>query len=105
MSELLGTAGSENPTQSPADIQKELDSIKQQAIANGTFMKAPNGQPTKLNERQWLQVRTKAFKEWFGDWEIALLYDQAQHAWNDKIVKTDLTSSHLIVQQLGFSSC
>ena len=30
---------------------------------------APNGKPTNLTERQWLQVRTKAFKEWFGDWE------------------------------------
>lgn len=30
---------------------------------------APNGKSTNLNERQWLQVRTKAFKEWFGDWE------------------------------------
>ena len=32
-------------------------------------MKAPNGNPTNLNEKQWVQVRTKAFKEWFGDWE------------------------------------
>ena len=47
----------------------ELDAIKQQAIANGTFMKASNGKPTNLNEKQWLQVRTKAFKKWFGDWE------------------------------------
>uniref|UniRef100_A0AAU8MK96 ADP-ribosyltransferase in polyvalent protein n=1 Tax=Geladintestivirus 5 TaxID=3233137 RepID=A0AAU8MK96_9CAUD len=47
----------------------EIASIKEQAIANGTFMKAPNGKPTNLNERQWLQVRTKAFKDWFGDWE------------------------------------
>lgn len=30
---------------------------------------APNGQPSNLNERQWIHVRTKAFKEWFGDWE------------------------------------
>jgi len=30
-------------------------------------MKAPNGNPTNLNERQWLQVRTPEFKEWFGD--------------------------------------
>lgn len=30
---------------------------------------APNGKPTNLTKRQWLQVRTKAFKEWFGDWE------------------------------------
>jgi hypothetical protein len=33
------------------------------------WMKAPNGEPTKLNERQWLQVRTQNFKDWFGDWE------------------------------------
>jgi len=32
-------------------------------------MKAPNGNPTNLTEKQWLQVRTKAFKNWFGDWE------------------------------------
>ena len=47
----------------------ELLSLKKKAIADGTFMKAPNGKPTNLNERQWLQVRTKAFKDWFGDWE------------------------------------
>ena len=33
------------------------------------WMKAPNGQPTKLNERQWVQVRTPNFIAWFGDWE------------------------------------
>ena len=50
-------------------IAKEIQNIKEKAIANGTFMKAPNGQPTNLTEQQWLQVRTKAFKNWFGDWE------------------------------------
>jgi hypothetical protein len=35
-------------------------------------MKAPNGNPTFLTERQWVQVRTKAFKDWFGDWEKVL---------------------------------
>lgn len=33
------------------------------------YLKAPNGKPTNLNERQWLQVRTQNFKDWFGDWE------------------------------------
>ena len=47
----------------------ELLSLKRKAIADGTFMKAPNGKDTNLTERQWLQVRTKAFKDWFGDWE------------------------------------
>ncbi len=32
-------------------------------------MKAPNGKKSNLNEKQWLLVRTKAFKRWFGDWE------------------------------------
>lgn len=48
---------------------EELQALKSKAIANGTFMKAPNGKNSNLTERQWLQVRTKAFKEWFGDWE------------------------------------
>lgn len=30
---------------------------------------APNGKVSKLTERQYVQVRTKAFKRWFGDWE------------------------------------
>ena len=36
---------------------------------NSQYLKAPNGKPTNLNERQWLQVRTRNFKDWFGDWE------------------------------------
>jgi hypothetical protein len=30
---------------------------------------APNGKPSNLNEVQHKQVRSPAFKEWFGDWE------------------------------------
>ena len=30
---------------------------------------APNGKISNLTEKQYAQVRTKAFKEWFGDWE------------------------------------
>ena len=29
----------------------------------------PYDRPSNLTERQYAQVRTKAFKEWFGDWE------------------------------------
>lgn len=49
-------------------LAKEKEAIKQQAIADGTFMKAPNGKNSKLPEQLWLTVRTKAFKNWFGDW-------------------------------------
>lgn len=50
---------------------EEEKGIIDEAKKNGTYMKAPNGQPTNLNEKQWAQVRTKAFKKWFGDWELA----------------------------------
>lgn len=48
---------------------EELLSLKKKAIVDGSFMKAPNGKSSNLTERQWLQVRTRAFKKWFGDWE------------------------------------
>lgn len=47
----------------------EEESIIERSKADGTYMKAPNGKPTNLNEKQWIQVRSKAFKKWFGDWE------------------------------------
>lgn len=50
-------------------LSPELQAIKDQAKADESFMKAPNGRPTNLTEKQWLQVRTPEFKEWFGDWE------------------------------------
>lgn len=47
----------------------EAQRIEAEAKANGTWLKAPNGKPSKLTPRQWVQVRTEAFKKWFGDWE------------------------------------
>ncbi len=51
--------------------EDEANSIVEKAKADGTFMKAPNGKPSNLNECQWAQVRTTSFKNWFGDWEKA----------------------------------
>ena len=39
------------------------------ARANGMYLKAPNGEVSNLSPEQWAQVRTTAFKNWFGDWE------------------------------------
>lgn len=52
------------------NAEKQL--IIDEAKKNGTWMKAPNGNPTFLTERQWVQVRTKALKDLFGDWEKVL---------------------------------
>lgn len=30
---------------------------------------APNGKPSKLNQKQWHQTRGDNFKRWFGDWQ------------------------------------
>ena len=55
------------------DIRFEENSeeaeIVARAKADGTYMKAPNGKQSNLSPCQWVQVRTKAFKDWFGDWE------------------------------------
>ena len=55
----------------PAAPAAEVAAIRAQYEDTEAWMKAPNGEPTKLNELQWLQVRTPAFKAWFGDWEKA----------------------------------
>ena len=54
--------------QQAIEENREMQDIKTKTIADNTFMKAPNGKPTNLTERQWLQVRTKNFINWFGDW-------------------------------------
>lgn len=51
--------------------ESEEQSIIDRAKADGTYMKAPNGKPSNLDESQWVQVRTQAFKKSFGDWEKA----------------------------------
>ena len=61
------------------EARAEMEAIRSKAKADGTWMKAPNGNPTNLTERQWLQVRTKAFKKWFGDWERKTMKDYLLH--------------------------
>lgn len=48
---------------------------------------APNDKPSNLNEWQYAQVRTKAFKEWFGDWEKAAIIKLLSEKENSKLKK------------------
>ena len=56
-------------------IESEFDSTEEQLKANSANFDdrgrhlAPNGQPSNLPYRQWVMVRTPAFKRWFGDWQ------------------------------------
>ena len=52
------------------DFNKEYQEILAKAPrdSEGRLL-APNGKPSNLTERQYAQVRSKAFKKWFGNWE------------------------------------
>ena len=65
------------------EITDELNAIRTEAQANGTYLKAPNGQPSNLEASAWELVCTKRFKNWLGDWESASIIRQARNAWND----------------------
>lgn len=67
--------------------------IENAARANGTYMKAPNGMPTNLTERQWVQVRTRAFKEWFGDWEKAARIEKLRNSASVEITGNEIEAS------------
>ena len=53
-----------------SSINKEMQDILATAPrdSQGRLL-APNGKVSNLTEKQYAQVRTKAFKNWFGDWE------------------------------------
>ena len=89
-SSFLGSPGLS--PRSDSNIASNFESVKSDVLAQaadtpsmaevrrkyeGTdkWLKAPNGKQTSLTERQWLQVRTPEFKQWFGDWE-----DDPEHA-------------------------
>lgn len=48
------------------EMQDILDKAPRDSEGN---LLAPNSNKSNLTERQYAQVRTKAFKDWFGDWE------------------------------------
>ena len=61
-------------------LSDEEKKIVETTKANDTYMKAPNGKPTNLSEKQWAQVRTTAFKNWFGDWEKAARIEKVRRS-------------------------
>ena len=52
------------------DYEQRLQTILDEAPrdSEGRLL-APNGKPSNLPERLYAQVRTKEFKDWFGDWQ------------------------------------
>lgn len=50
-------------------LESEINILKKELKQSDIYLKAPNGKESNLPEKQWLIVRTKSFKNWFGDWE------------------------------------
>lgn len=59
----------ESASSMTSNPQKEYNDVVSKYKGTDEWMKSPNGKPTKLNEKQWVQTRTPAFKSWFGDFE------------------------------------
>ena len=53
----------------PVYTKEEQDILNRASRNAKGQLLAPNGNVSNLTERQYAQVRTKAFKDWFGDWE------------------------------------
>lgn len=60
------------------EAERQREVVKKLYQDTDKWLKAPNGNPTKLTEEQWIAVRTPNFKRWFGNWEFN----------ENKIVKT-----------------
>ena len=71
-------------------LSDEEKKIVETAKANDTYMKAPNGKSTNLSEKQWAQVRTTAFKKWFGDWEKAARIEKLRRSKAVKITGEEI---------------
>lgn len=65
------------------DARRDRDHIAEQAMKAKYHMKAPDGTTSRLNEKQWAEVRTNDFKQWAGDWETDALYHIAQRSFSD----------------------
>ena len=64
---LLNIPSSVNSFEGVNAPQEQIAVVRKAKAKN--LRKAPNGKKSNLTEEQWLQVRTPAFKQWFGDWE------------------------------------
>jgi hypothetical protein len=78
--ERIGSAVRFSPARAEDGAASEYATIDAKFRGTDQWMKTPMGGATALSERQWVHVRTPAFRAWFGDWEKA-------HAeggvWND----------------------
>lgn len=52
----------------------ELAEVYEKYKNKPNFLKAPNGNPTNLSLKEWLEARTDSYKKKYGDWETYTAY-------------------------------
>ena len=65
----LSLTQEENDAIKDKSYAEQFTYIRDKYVGTDEYMRAPNGKASNLTEKQWIMVRTPAFKEWFGDWE------------------------------------
>ena len=71
-----------------SSIDKEIQDILAKAPRdNQGRLLAPNGKVSNLTKKQYAQVRTKAFKRWFGDWTKITFDDNGNPIIPDNVSK------------------
>jgi hypothetical protein len=74
------------------EYSKAMDKMAKGGEVKALFkMDTPTGEPSKLTYIQQLLVRTKAFKEWFGDWESfanKIIYERINETPASKVEST-----------------
>ncbi len=75
----LRDTGSDNLDNLDNDFKKQIAEVRAKYENTPMWLKAPNGQPSKLTEEQWLAVRTPNFKKWFGDWETLAIINEVRN--------------------------
>lgn len=76
-----GVQYSKNATEDRLEGRRQFEETEKAYGGRAAYDQAKSEGKTKLNYQQWVQVRTPAFKDWFGDWENAgrERIDKARH--------------------------
>ena len=64
-----GVQYSKNATEDRLEGSRQFEETEKAYGGRAAYDQAKSEGKTKLNYQQWVQVRTPAFKDWFGDWE------------------------------------
>lgn len=64
----------------------ELAEVYEKYKNKPNFLKAPNGNPTNLSLKEWLEARTDSYKKKYGDWEAYVIINELKNMRPIKIV-------------------